>query len=56
MPEEPETTSAEAVPPPEPCAEAKQVLDACIKENGGENCAELIEAHKKCMRDLGFEV
>lgn len=38
------------------CPETKQVRDACIIENGAENCTELIEAHKKCMRDMGFNV
>ena len=27
-----------------------------IIENGEENCQQLIEAHKKCMRDLGFRI
>ena len=27
-----------------------------IMENGEENCQDLIEAHKKCMRDLGFKI
>ena len=27
-----------------------------IMENGEENCQGLIEAHKKCMRDLGFKI
>ena len=38
------------------CPETKKVRDACIMENGQDNCAELIEAHKKCMRDLGFKI
>ena len=38
------------------CPETKQPRDACIIENGEENCTELIEAHKKCMRDLGFKI
>jgi len=25
-------------------------------ENGEEKCGELIEAHKQCMRDLGFKI
>ena len=27
-----------------------------VIQNGQENCLELIEAHKKCMRDLGFNI
>lgn len=38
------------------CPETKQVRDACIVEKGAENCLELIEAHKKCMREMGFNV
>ncbi|VDO51559.1 unnamed protein product [Haemonchus placei] len=35
---------------------ARRARDQCIIENGEENCGELIEAHKKCMRDAGFDV
>ncbi len=38
------------------CPETKKVRDACIMENGEENCGELIEAHKRCMRELGFNI
>ncbi|TRY79355.1 hypothetical protein TCAL_07074 [Tigriopus californicus] len=38
------------------CPETKKVRDACIVENGQENCQALIEAHLKCMRDLGFNI
>ena len=38
------------------CPETKQVRDACIIEKGQENCTELIEAHKKCMREMGFNI
>lgn len=38
------------------CPETKRVRDACIVENGAENCQEQIEAHKKCMREMGFNV
>ena len=38
------------------CPETKQPRDACIIEKGEANCQDLIEAHKKCMRDLGFKV
>ncbi|XP_076262390.1 cytochrome c oxidase copper chaperone COX17 [Rhynchophorus ferrugineus] len=38
------------------CPETKKVRDQCIIERGEENCGDLIEAHKKCMRDLGFNI
>lgn len=38
------------------CPETKKVRDACIVEKGEENCQDLIEAHKKCMRDMGFNI
>jgi len=38
------------------CPETKQVRDACIMEKGEENCGHLIEAHKACMRFLGFKI
>jgi len=38
------------------CPETKRVRDECIMENGEEHCANFIEAHKKCMRDLGFNI
>jgi len=38
------------------CPETKKPRDECIIEKGEANCTELIEAHKKCMRDLGFKI
>ncbi|XP_034430713.1 cytochrome c oxidase copper chaperone [Hippoglossus hippoglossus] len=38
------------------CPETKKVRDACIIEKGEESCTELIEAHKVCMRALGFKI
>nr|XP_046259182.1 cytochrome c oxidase copper chaperone [Scatophagus argus] len=38
------------------CPETKKVRDACIIEKGEENCTHLIEAHKDCMRALGFKI
>ncbi|XP_018335215.1 cytochrome c oxidase copper chaperone-like [Agrilus planipennis] len=38
------------------CPETKKARDACIIENGEENCTHLIEAHKECMRKLGFNI
>jgi len=38
------------------CLKTKGVRDQCIMENGEENCGDLIEAHKDCMRQLGFKL
>ncbi|KAK6485613.1 cytochrome c oxidase copper chaperone-like isoform X1 [Huso huso] len=38
------------------CPETKKIRDACIIEKGEESCKDLIEAHKDCMRSLGFKV
>ncbi|XP_031438948.1 cytochrome c oxidase copper chaperone [Clupea harengus] len=38
------------------CPETKKVRDACIIEKGEESCTGLIEAHKECMRALGFKI
>ncbi|KAL7744680.1 hypothetical protein ACLKA6_017180 [Drosophila palustris] len=38
------------------CPETKRARDQCIVENGEEKCTTLIEAHKKCMRDAGFNI
>jgi len=38
------------------CPETKAVRDKCVIEKGEENCSDEIEAHKKCMRDMGFKI
>ena len=38
------------------CPETKKPRDECIMEKGEENCGDLIEAHKQCMRALGFKI
>ena len=38
------------------CPETRKPRDECIIEKGEENCKELIEAHKDCLRKLGFKV
>uniref|UniRef100_A0A8D0HLH6 Cytochrome c oxidase copper chaperone n=1 Tax=Sphenodon punctatus TaxID=8508 RepID=A0A8D0HLH6_SPHPU len=38
------------------CPETKRARDTCIIEKGEENCGPLIEAHKECMRALGFKI
>ncbi|XP_018559862.1 cytochrome c oxidase copper chaperone [Lates calcarifer] len=55
----PVTESTEQKKPLKPCCacpETKKVRDACIIEKGEENCTDLIEAHKDCMRALGFKI
>ena len=34
----------------------QKARDACIVEKGEAHCGDLVEAHKVCMRKLGFEV
>ncbi|OWF45527.1 Cytochrome c oxidase copper chaperone [Mizuhopecten yessoensis] len=38
------------------CPETRGPRDECIVLKGEENCKDLIEAHKECMRKLGFKV
>ncbi|KAK9505155.1 hypothetical protein O3M35_009271 [Rhynocoris fuscipes] len=38
------------------CPETKKARDECIIQNGEENCQSYIEAHKECMRKMGFKV
>ncbi|XP_027206646.2 protein NCBP2AS2 homolog [Penaeus vannamei] len=38
------------------CPETKRARDACIIENGEENCTELIEAHKKCLKQTSLVI
>ncbi|KAG6794419.1 cytochrome c oxidase copper chaperone [Apis mellifera caucasica] len=38
------------------CPETKKARDDCIITKGEENCRDLIEAHKTCMRSLGFNI
>lgn len=39
------------------CPETKKARDECIFQNGEESaCIDLIEAHRECMRQLGFKV
>ncbi|KOB71600.1 Cytochrome c oxidase copper chaperone [Operophtera brumata] len=55
---EPAPTNAEK-PKLKPCCacpETKRARDACIIENGEENCGSLIEEHKVCMRKMGFNI
>ncbi|KAL4484392.1 hypothetical protein ABPG74_019569 [Tetrahymena malaccensis] len=36
------------------CPETKKLRDACVFNNGEENCKDFIEAHKECLRSKGF--
>jgi len=38
------------------CPETKKARDECIIGKGEEHCGDLIEAHKKCMREMGFNI
>uniref|UniRef100_A0A914HDB8 Cytochrome c oxidase copper chaperone n=1 Tax=Globodera rostochiensis TaxID=31243 RepID=A0A914HDB8_GLORO len=38
------------------CKETKGKRDECIILNGEESCGQFIEAHKKCMREHGFDI
>ncbi|CAK8678962.1 cytochrome c oxidase copper chaperone-like [Clavelina lepadiformis] len=38
------------------CLETKGARDECIINKGEESCGDFIEAHKKCLRDLGFNI
>lgn len=38
------------------CKEEKKALAVCIETKGEDNCEDLMEAHDKCLRDLGFDV
>ncbi|XP_052872029.1 cytochrome c oxidase copper chaperone [Anopheles cruzii] len=38
------------------CPETRKARDECILENGVENCSTLIERHKQCMRNMGFNI
>lgn len=52
----PEEASPKKLKPCCACPETKKVRDACIIENGEENCKSYIEAHKQCMRKMGFNI
>uniref|UniRef100_UPI00358EA7BE cytochrome c oxidase copper chaperone isoform X1 n=1 Tax=Myxine glutinosa TaxID=7769 RepID=UPI00358EA7BE len=38
------------------CEGKRKTMEKCIVEQGEDKCGELIEAHKQCMRALGFKV
>ena len=38
------------------CPETKKARDECVVLNGEDKCADVIEAHKRCLREEGFSV
>ncbi|KAJ1648944.1 Cytochrome c oxidase copper chaperone [Dispira simplex] len=38
------------------CPETKKPRDECVLMKGEENCQDLIEKHKACLRSHGFNV
>jgi cytochrome c oxidase assembly protein subunit 17 len=38
------------------CPITKQARDACLPENDEEKCKYLIDAHLRCLWDVGFDV
>jgi cytochrome c oxidase assembly protein subunit 17 len=38
------------------CPDTKRPRDECIAQFGEDKCGELIEMHKKCLREAGFNV
>ncbi|KAJ0412527.1 hypothetical protein ATCC90586_006894 [Pythium insidiosum] len=38
------------------CPETKKARDLCVITNGEENCKDVIEAHKACLRSEGFTI
>lgn len=38
------------------CPETRKARDICIVERGEEECKDLIDAHRQCMRKLGFNI
>ena len=38
------------------CPETRTVRDECVLHKGEADCEEYIEAHKVCLRGMGFKV
>ncbi|KAJ1677864.1 hypothetical protein EV182_005279 [Spiromyces aspiralis] len=56
---DPTQKSTEGMKPCCVCNETRKARDTCFFEQGDEaeaKCKYLVEAHMKCMRDLGFKV
>lgn len=58
MPDQPEEKKSEEkkLKPCCACPETRKPRDECIMEKGEDACKDLIEAHKACMREMGFKV
>lgn len=38
------------------CPDTKKIRDECVARNGPDQCLELINLHKACLRSEGFNV
>ncbi|PAA94314.1 hypothetical protein BOX15_Mlig029109g3, partial [Macrostomum lignano] len=38
------------------CPDTRKLRDQCIMAKGEDQCTDLIEAHKLCLRNLGFNI
>lgn len=38
------------------CPDTRKARDMCIVERGEEECKDLIEAHRECMKKMGFNI
>ena len=38
------------------CPDSKKARDLCLMEKGADLCADMIEAHKVCLRAEGFTI
>ena len=38
------------------CPETRKLRDECVAEKGIDSCQEFIDAHNKCMTDMGFNM
>lgn len=38
------------------CTELKTAMEKCAAEKGEENCQDLIQAYKECMKSLGMQI
>lgn len=52
----PTVEEGSAAPAENPCAELKVAMEKCAAEKGEDNCQELIQAYKECMKSLGLQI
>lgn len=38
------------------CPDTRKIRDECVVTKGQDNCNDVIEQHKKCLRGLGFKI